>query len=37
MGRAVFGEGPLYFALQIATAAILTLAANTAYADFPRL
>ena len=27
----------LYFVLQIATAAILTLAANTAYADFPRL
>jgi hypothetical protein len=37
MGRAVFGEGPMYFTLQVATAAILTLAANTAYADFPRL
>ncbi|HUQ40767.1 MAG TPA: APC family permease [Acidimicrobiales bacterium] len=37
MGRAVFGEGPLYVVLQFATAAILTLAANTAYADFPRL
>jgi amino acid transporter len=37
MGRAVFGGGPLYVALQFATAAILTLAANTAYADFPRL
>jgi amino acid transporter len=37
LGRAVYGTGPLYFALQIATAAILTLAANTAYADFPRL
>ena len=37
MGRAVFGEGPLYVILQFATAAILTLAANTAYADFPRL
>ncbi len=37
MGRAVYGSGPIYFALQIATAAILTLAANTAYADFPRL
>src|SRR5439155_20654152 len=35
--RAVFGEGPLYVILQFATAAILTLAANTAYADFPRL
>jgi amino acid transporter len=37
MGRAVFGDGPLYVILQFATAAILTLAANTAYADFPRL
>ena len=37
MGRAVFGHGPLYVVLQFATAAILTLAANTAYADFPRL
>ena len=37
MGRAVFGEGPLYVVLQFATVAILTLAANTAYADFPRL
>jgi amino acid transporter len=37
MGRAVFGEGPVYVVLQVATAAILTLAANTAYADFPRL
>ncbi|HEX5095907.1 MAG TPA: APC family permease [Acidimicrobiia bacterium] len=37
MGRTVFGEGPLYLVLQIATAGILTLAANTAYADFPRL
>jgi hypothetical protein len=27
----------VFFALQIATALILTLAANTAYADFPRL
>ena len=37
MGRAVFGNGPFYVILQFATAAILTLAANTAYADFPRL
>ncbi len=37
MGRAVFGTGVLYYVLQFATAAILTLAANTAYADFPRL
>jgi amino acid transporter len=37
LGRQVFGDGPLYVLLQFATAAILTLAANTAYADFPRL
>src|SRR5205085_12087120 len=37
MARAVLGTGPLYVVLQFATAAILTLAANTAYADFPRL
>jgi amino acid transporter len=37
LGRAVFGTGPIYVVLQFATAAILTLAANTAYADFPRL
>jgi amino acid transporter len=37
LGRQVFGDGPIYVILQFATAAILTLAANTAYADFPRL
>lgn len=38
LGGAVFGDGSgLYVALQASTAAILTLAANTAYADFPRL
>ena len=38
LGRAVFGHNtPMYFVLQVSTAAILTLAANTAYADFPRL
>jgi amino acid transporter len=38
LGTAVFGNGTvLYVVLQFATAAILTLAANTAYADFPRL
>jgi hypothetical protein len=38
MGRAVFGSGtPMYLILQISTFAILVLAANTAYADFPRL
>jgi amino acid transporter len=37
MGRAVFGSGLLYVLLQVSTAAILTLSANTAFADFPRL
>jgi amino acid transporter len=37
IGRALFGEGILYIAVQIATALILVLAANTAFADFPRL
>jgi amino acid transporter len=34
---AVFGNGPLFVAVQIATFLILFLAANTSYADFPRL
>ena len=34
---AVFGPGPGFVMVQIVTAAILILAANTAYADFPRL
>ena len=37
LGRHVFGGGPLYFALQYTTFAVLVLAANTAFADFPRL
>jgi amino acid transporter len=37
VGRQVFGAGPLYLALQVGTAAILILAANTSFADFPRL
>jgi amino acid transporter len=37
MGILVFGNGAVFFVLQIATAMILVLAANTAYADFPRL
>jgi len=35
--RAVFGTGPFYYAFQIATMGILILAANTSFADFPRL
>ena len=37
IGRALFGNGALYVAVQVATALILVLAANTAYSDFPRL
>ncbi|RKN12907.1 APC family permease [Streptomyces radicis] len=32
-----FGSGPLYIFVQLATAAVLLLAANTAYNDFPRV
>jgi amino acid transporter len=35
--RAIFGDGPFYYVLQATTVLILVLAANTAYADFPRL
>jgi len=37
IGRAVFGLGPLYYVLQFATTGLLILAANTSFADFPRL
>ena len=37
LAHAVFGEGPLYYILQFSAVLILVLAANTAYADFPRL
>ncbi|MFZ5917252.1 MAG: APC family permease [Chloroflexota bacterium] len=37
LARAIFGTTPLYYAVQAATALILLLAANTSYADFPRL
>ncbi|MGH8914313.1 MAG: APC family permease, partial [Acidimicrobiia bacterium] len=37
IGRAAFNGGAGFYALQIFTAAILILAANTAYQDFPRL
>ena len=37
IARRVFGGGVLYYILQTATTLILLLAANTAYADFPRL
>lgn len=37
IGPTIGGQSPLYFFLQLATCAILILAANTAFADFPRL
>jgi amino acid transporter len=37
LGHHIFGGGPLYYALQYTTFAVLVLAANTAFADFPRL
>ena len=37
VARLTFGGGPLYYGVQAATMLILVLAANTAYADFPRL
>jgi amino acid transporter len=37
IARNVFGGGPFYYLIQFATALILMLAANTSYADFPRL
>ena len=37
IGHAVFGGGLLFYVLQFMTAAILILAANTAFQDFPRL
>lgn len=37
LGRTVFGQGVIYYTIQVSTMAILVLAANTSYADFPRL
>ena len=37
LGHRIFGTGLSYYVLQYATFAILVLAANTAFADFPRL
>ena len=35
--RVLVGVGPVYYVVQFATALLLVLAANTAFADFPRL
>jgi amino acid transporter len=37
LGRHLFGTGPVYYGIQVVTMLILLLAANTAFADFPRL
>jgi amino acid transporter len=37
LGRHLFGTGAIYYGIQAATMLILLLAANTAFADFPRL
>ena len=37
VARAIFGEGLLYYLIQISTMSILVLAANSAFAGFPRL
>ena len=37
LARTIFGSGVLYYEIQLATTLILLLAANTSFADFPRL
>ena len=37
IARRLFGTGPVYFEIQAVTTLILLLAANTSFADFPRL
>jgi amino acid transporter len=37
IARAIFGTGITYYVIQFSTMGILILAANTAFADFPRL
>ncbi len=37
LARTVFSKGLVYYTIQFATALILILAANTSFADFPRL
>ena len=37
LGRDVLGKNPLYYAYQAATAMVLFMAANTSFADFPRV
>lgn len=37
LARVIAGTSPFYYFIQVATAGILLLAANTSFADFPRL
>uniref|UniRef100_UPI0011813D8B APC family permease n=1 Tax=Nitrospira cf. moscoviensis SBR1015 TaxID=96242 RepID=UPI0011813D8B len=37
LARLTFGTGPIYYAIQIGTMALLVLAANSAFAGFPHL
>ncbi len=37
IGRSVYGQGPLWYILQLSTMGILILAAQTSFADFPRV
>jgi amino acid transporter len=37
IGQATFGQGPIYYVLILSTMGILVLAAQTSFADFPRL
>jgi amino acid transporter len=37
IGGAIFGSGPIYYVLMFSTMGILVLAAQTSFADFPRL
>jgi len=37
LASSIVGTGSVFFVIQVATALILVLAANTSYADFPRL
>jgi amino acid transporter len=37
LSRQLLGNGPLYFLIQVSTTLVLTVAANTSFAGFPRL
>ncbi|GAC1642742.1 MAG: APC family permease [Herpetosiphon sp.] len=37
LSRTILGTGPLYYAMTAATTLVLIMAANTSFADFPRL